>query len=391
MELCGTSGVKLLRLAVAALAAGVTVGCGRAAPRVAAPPPAPPPPPEVSEVDLRSYRPNEAGAVMVIMYHHISAKKPNTDMNRTPEQFRKDLQDLYDRGYRPVTMREFAENKMDLPAGKSPVVLTFDDSYLTQFRYLDPGGLELDPDCAVGIMESFAQAHPDWKARATFFVLEGAANPPAFYQRGLTAQKFAYLIENGYEIGCHSLTHANFRRLSADAIQRQIGGAIRAIHEQAPNAEVTSLAIPYGNAPRDAKGKAACVAGAADGQDYRMSAVVMAAWRPTMATIGKVSAKPVFQGEMAAGDPKHIERILPDPRKAKQAGTLEYYLKYFDENPGMRYVSDGNPRVAAVPQGVASMVDEAKVTALGRRLQTYTLSARTIREPGAAAPSSGGR
>jgi hypothetical protein len=110
-----------------------------------------------------------------------------------------------------------------------------------------------------------------------------------------------------------------------------------------------------------------------------------------MATIGKVAGKPVLEGAMAVGDPMHIERILPDPRHASQAGTLEYYLKYFDQNPGLRYVSDGNPGVTAVPQGVASMVDEGKVAALGRRLQSYSFSARAPRAPSATGSAQTGR
>lgn len=365
---------SLLSILALVIAAG---GCGRKEPvKPPAAPEPPPPPPQVSEIDLRSYKPNEAGAVMVLMYHHVDAKRRNDAMNRTPEQFRKDLQDLYDKGYRPVTVSEFAENRMDIPVGKTPVVITFDDSYISQFRYTDAAGSEIDPDCAVGIMEEFSRGRPDWKPKATFFVLHGAKNPPAFYQYGLTAQKFAHLIENGSEIGCHSLTHANFRRLSADGIKREVAGAIKAIREQAPDAKVTALAIPYGNVPKAEAARKACIEGSADGIDYKMSAVLLAAWRPTMATIGKVESHAPFAGQMASGDPYRIERVLPDPRQASEAGTLEYYLKYFDENPGMRYVDDGNPGVMAVPQGFASLVDEAKVAALGKRLQVYSLAAK---------------
>mgnify|MGYP005849679131 CR=1 FL=1 len=341
------------------------------------PPPKPEPPPQVSDIDLRSYRPNEAGAVMVIMYHRIEAGKPNNDMNRTPEQFRSDLEDLYAEGYRPVTLREFAENTMDVPAGKTPVVITFDDSYLSQFRYLDQAGAEIDPQCAVGIMEDFARAHPDWKPKATFFILHGGNNPPAFYQEGLTEMKFAHLLEIGCEIASHSLTHRNFRRLSASEIEADIAGSIRMIRELAPNAEVTSLAIPYGNIPRNKAALAACQRGSAHGINYNLTAVALAAWRPTLSPITVVGKKAPFAGQVAPGDMTRIERVLPNPRQATKAGTLEYYLKYFKENPGMRYVSDGNPRVVAVPRGSKSLVDEAKVLAQGKRLQVYSLTPAT--------------
>lgn len=373
---------RLLYLAcVLAVTALSLAGCKREAAKPA-PPPKPEPPPQVSELDLRSYRPNEAGAVMVIMYHRIEANRKNDDMNRTPEQFRQDLKDLYDRGYRAVTLREFAENRMDVPAGKTPVVITFDDSYLSQFRYLDPAGGEIDPDCAVGIMEEFSRAHPDWKPKATFFILHGAGNPPAFYQEGLTETKFAHLLEIGCEIASHSLTHRNFRRMSASEIEKDIAGSVRQIKELAPNAEVTSLAIPYGNIPKSKEALAACASGSADGVDYRMTAVVLAAWRPTLSPITKVGKKAPFAGQVASGDMTRIERVLPHPGKASLAGTLEYYLKFFDDNPNMRYVSDGNPKVVAVPRGSASLVDEEKVTAQGKLLQIYTLETKPVSSAG---------
>lgn len=373
-------------LAAAAFCACVLTGCQKqqAQPTKPAPKPVarPEPPKAISEIDLRSYKPNEAGAVMVIMYHHIDPNKPDGDMNRKPDTFRKDLETLYQKGYRPVTLREFAENRMDIPPGKTPVVLTFDDSYLTQFRYLDAAGSEIDPDCAVGILEEFSRKHPDWKPKATFFVLHGGKNPPAFYQNGLTAQKFAHLVEIGCEIGSHSLNHANFRRLKPAQIMQEIAGSIQAIQAECPDAQVTSLAIPYGKVPSDPESLKACREGSANGLSYRMSAIVMASWRPTLAPMGKPDLKTPFAGQVAAGNPFHIERILPHPKKAHMAGTLEYYLKFFDDNPVMRYVSDGNPRVAAVPQGMASMVDEKAVTAMGKRLQVYSLASKSVAAKG---------
>jgi peptidoglycan/xylan/chitin deacetylase (PgdA/CDA1 family) len=358
-----------------ALAVLTMAGCRRGAqPRPA--PPKPVPPPQVSEIDLRSYKPNEVGAVMVVMYHRIDKGRPNNAMNRTPEQFRQDLQDLYDRGYRAVTLREFAENRMDVPAGRTPVVITFDDSYRSQFSYTDPAGEQIDPDCAVGIMESFSGEHPDWKPKATFFILHGGKNPPAFYQEGMTEAKFAHLLEIGCEIASHTLTHRNFRRLSPAAIREDVGASVKQIRELAPNAEVTSLAIPYGNMPRSGEAKDACASGSGGGADYSMTAVALAAWRPTLSPVAKVGRKAPFAGQIAPGDMRQIERIEPNAGKADRAGTLEYYLKFFDDNPGLRYVSDGNPTVVAVPRGAASMVDEAKVKAQGKRLQVYSLTSK---------------
>src|SRR5687768_7222887 len=94
-------------LSLFAVAALSVAGCNKQEePKVVAPP-KPVGPPQISADVLEKERPNEAGAVMVVMYHRIKADEPESDLNRRPETFRKDLQTLYDKGYRPVTAAEY--------------------------------------------------------------------------------------------------------------------------------------------------------------------------------------------------------------------------------------------------------------------------------------------
>ena len=76
------------------LFAVIAPGCGRRA-QTAALPPKPKPKPEISEIDLKSYKPNEAGSIMIPMFHRFNAKEKPSDLNRTPDEFRKDLENLY--------------------------------------------------------------------------------------------------------------------------------------------------------------------------------------------------------------------------------------------------------------------------------------------------------
>ena len=76
------------------------------------------------DIDL-SVKPNEAGQIMILMYHNIST--PEAEWVRTPENFRKDLQALYDAGYLPISLTDYVNGNINTPAGKSPYVLTFDD------------------------------------------------------------------------------------------------------------------------------------------------------------------------------------------------------------------------------------------------------------------------
>src|SRR3981081_1651306 len=133
--------------------------------------------------------PNEMGRIMVLEYHLI------TDHNGVYAgergQFRKDLELLYNRGYRPVNMSDVLDKKLNLPRGLSPVVLVFDDASPEQFRYINNNGkLEIDPQRGVGIWLDFKKTHPDWDNKAVFCLLSGASAGHNFFgDRGVQGQK----------------------------------------------------------------------------------------------------------------------------------------------------------------------------------------------------------
>jgi peptidoglycan/xylan/chitin deacetylase (PgdA/CDA1 family) len=364
---------------VAALVATTFIaGCNKPEEPKAVAPPKPVGPPQISADVLEKERPNEAGAVMVIMYHRIAANEPDSDLNRRPETFRKDLQTLYDKGYRPVTAAEYVENKIDIPAGKTPVVLTFDDALPTQFHIKnDANGKQvIDKDCAVGIMQKFSEANPDWKTKATFFVLpKEGKNSDTFGQAESVQEKLSFLLDKGYEIANHSATHANMRGMNADEVKKELATAVRGMKalagadaDKAPFMQ--TLALPYGKLPRNDAARDALIKGESGGTAYEHKGVFLAAWRPTLSAITKKEAD-VAQGSMCVFDPARLERVTPNAKGNSEPGTLEYWIKYFDKNPQLRYISDGDPTIAAVPASHEKAVDASKVKSLGQTLQIY--------------------
>jgi hypothetical protein len=342
---------------------------------------------------------------MIVMYHKFDPKIPssNAKLNRTPDDFRKDLEELYKRNYRPVTVSEFVDNRMDVPPGKTPIVLSFDDSVPTQFKIVSgsQGQPTIDRDCAVGIMETFHKTHSDWPTKGTFFVLpeatkRGALTPAPFGDPATSAEKLDYLIKNGYEIQNHSSTHPQFNHLSADKIQEEIGFAAHSIKQINPKASMDILALPYGTLPKKSNMKY-LFDGTGGGANYHIKAVVRAAWRPVASPVTIAGRKNT--GNIAAFDIDHIERVTPGPDLASKPGSFEYWLKWFDENPSQRYISDGNPNVVAVPAGLKSLVDLAAVKKQGKTAQLYRLgggasggglSVEGGGASSAAAPSTGG-
>ena len=358
-------------LPLAALPLFALAGCPKK--EAPAPPPKPPEPPKVSEEVIQKHRPNEAGAVMVIMYHRILGDQKDSDLNRRPETFRQDLETLRKKNYYPVNAIDLVNNTMDVPAGKTPVVITFDDALPSQFRVIQRDGQpKIDPDCAVGIMEDFNKKYPDWPMRATFFVLpKEGRNAEPFGQAEYITDKFDYLVNKGYEVANHTSTHTSMRGMAHDKIQWELGNAKKKITEINSKAQMETLALPYGQIPRDDAAKKLLVSGSNEGTSYENKAVFLAAWRPIMSPLTKPDKKFAQGGSIALFTPGELERVTPDASKPNTPGTLEYWLKYFDKSPSLRYVSDGVKEIAAVPDSLKESVDEARAKTQGVTLKFY--------------------
>jgi hypothetical protein len=185
---------------------------------------------------------NTKGRVFVVEYHHIQAKKG--DMYRSPKEFRQDLERLYKLGFRPCTVSQYLDDKMDMPPGATPAVFTFDDSNPSQLQ-LRPDG-SVDPNCGVGIWMDFAKEHPDFPVRATFYVL-----PDVMWgQPKMLDKKLAVLKELGCEMGSHTVTHPILRKLSDEKVKEEFAGAIDHL-EKLGVPQPVSLALPFGVSPKN--------------------------------------------------------------------------------------------------------------------------------------------
>ena len=272
--------------------------------------------------------PNEAGRVMILEYHKIDY--PEERWTRTPENFRRDLETLYARGYRLVGLGDLLDGRIDLPAGTTPVVLTFDDSSPGQFRYLETDGtLEIDPKSAVGILEAFAREHPDFGRAAVFFVLP-AANPPnrLFNQPAHSGRKLQFLASRGYEIGNHTLWHANLGKYDETIVRGQIASAQEWIQRHVPDYKIRALALPHGVYPKDVSW---ALSGSVKGVTYSHDAIL------------QVSGGPAPSPFSRDWDAVRLPRIQALEEE------LRHWLVYFERNPGERFVSDGDPSVVTVP------------------------------------------
>ena len=275
-----------------------------------------------------SLAPNELGRVMILEYHKIDY--PEERWTRTPENFRRDLETLYARGYRLIALGDLLDGRIALPAGTTPVILTFDDSSPGQFRYVEENtAVEIDPKSAVGILEAFAREHPDFGHAAVFFVLP-AADPPnrLFNQPAYAGKKLQFLASHGYEIGNHTLWHANLGKYDEATVRAQIAGAQQWIQRHVPAYKPRALALPHGVYPKDVSWARS---GSSKGVMYSHDAIL------------QVSGGPAPSPFARAFDPLRLPRI-----QALES-ELRHWLGYFERHPGDRFVSDGDPAAVTVP------------------------------------------
>lgn len=196
--------------------------------------------PKVPPKRVSNRPPNVNGSVFIAEYHHIREGK--TTMERSPTRFRKDLERLYRLGFRPINVTEYLSGEFDLPPGASPVILSFDDAHQSQVRFRADGAL--DPNCGLGILVSFAKEHPDFPAKATFFVL-----PQLWGQPEYRTKKIELIKSFGGEVANHTMTHPNLAKLSDEQVKKEIGGSFTLLRPFKANPEY--LALPLGVSPKN--------------------------------------------------------------------------------------------------------------------------------------------
>lgn len=301
-------------------------------------------PSPLTDEELLNMEVNELGGVPIIMYHDIGDREGY--LVRSRENFREDLQRFYDLGYCLIPLSDYLTGDIRLPAGKSPLVITFDDGRPSQLKLIEADvslvsshadGLQLDgsgdaqtshrqigadPDCAVGILLDFSRKHPGFGHAATFFV-----NYPRVFGTETRAREYMrYLLDNGMEIGNHTGSHRNLASASPDEVIEEIGSLAKGIHV-ALDYETLSLALPYGNYP---KSKRYLLSGWWNDVYYRNLGVLLAGAEPAPSPFS-----PKF-------NPLAVPRIHGSDEE------LDKWLYCLERYPERRYTSDGRSDTVAV-------------------------------------------
>jgi peptidoglycan/xylan/chitin deacetylase (PgdA/CDA1 family) len=177
-----------------------------------------------------------ATEVPILMYHSIADDgPPELDRHRVcPRVFREHLRFLRRNGYHSVSLGEWARSiaNGEALAGR-PVIITFDDGY----------------------RNFIANALPLLEAadfRATIFIVAGKVGGVADWDTTswpplplMDWDDLRELTRRGFEIGCHTTSHADLRVSSDEEILRDSREA-RAMLQEQLHLDVGSIALPWG-------------------------------------------------------------------------------------------------------------------------------------------------
>ena len=284
---------------------------------------------QVFDERLRNYQMykdgiDESGKIMFVMYHRV--RDDHGYYSRGIEDFKSDLEKMYSQGYHLISLQSYLNNSFEVPYGRTPIILTFDDGDISNFRFITKDNqIIIDPDCVVGILDNFYDAHPEFGRHAVFYVNKD--NP--FGQPQYLGEKIEYLITNGYEIGNHTTHHASLKTLNKLEIEHAIGENVAYFSTLNENLTLDSLSLPFGERPSDETLIESVFSGYYEDVSYSNRIAFLVGWRPE---------KPLYDFE---NSPRFLNRV----QSGDGIYQLGYWLDYFIENPEEKFISDGDSGV----------------------------------------------
>jgi hypothetical protein len=291
----------------------------------------------VARIDPAEVGADELGQVPVLMYHQLK-EDGGSEWDMSPEEFRAELELLFDAGYVPIRAIDLARGQIDIPAGARPVVLTFDDSTRSQARLDDDG--EIADDTKIGILIDVAERYEDVEPIASIYVITSSL----FGGGSDDEDILRALADLGMELGNHSHTHQVLRGLSADGVQEELATNVDVVTSIVPDAEVATLSLPLGMFPDDDE---LAVRGEWGGTSYEHEGVLLVGYNP---------APSPFHVEF---DASAIPRIQTHPDPEFQFGSA-WWFEQLERGEGTRpYVSDGDPDTISFPEERADELDPA--------------------------------
>jgi len=168
---------------------------------------------------------SHAAAIPILMYHVIARYRgqPNPQLYVAPSMFAAQMRYLARHGYHVITLEEAYDYWHGAPLPTKPVVVSFDDGFRNQYTKAMP----------------ILRSH-NWAGTLNLVIshlFEG--------NYGLRPPLVRTMINRGWEIDSHSMTHANLTGLPHQALRFQAAGSRRYLHRHFSVA-VRAFCYPFG-------------------------------------------------------------------------------------------------------------------------------------------------
>ncbi|MDO5718630.1 MAG: cell wall-binding repeat-containing protein [Tissierellia bacterium] len=260
---------------------------------------------------------NHEGKIMALIYHDIDDY--NDRYHRTPGAFKADIINLYNKGYLPISLKDYYTNNINIEEGYTPYIITLDDGTESKIK-LDESG-NLTGKCAFSILREMEEKLPNFKAKATFFVNREIP----FGQDEFAAKKINMIIDAGMHIGNHTVNHVNLEK-NPELIEKEIALQKKNLEKyMETDYIVDTFAIPYSIVFEDKSEYDRIREGEFEGIKYKNVLIAGGVARPA-------ASPDIFDAK------KHILPRIPVARTKVNGRGLYDYLDYFDKNPKERYV-----------------------------------------------------
>ncbi|NOU92180.1 polysaccharide deacetylase family protein [Paenibacillus sp. LMG 31456] len=137
-------------------------------------------------------KPDKPARIPVLNYHSITVD-PGNPATITPEKFAAQMQYLSEKGYNPLTLKQFSDMIEGIDKGPdNPILLTFDDGYADNYEHAMP------------ILKKLG-------FHATLFMSPGMVEDGYF----LNWDQVKEMHEAGWDIQPHGMTHPHLPTISA--------------------------------------------------------------------------------------------------------------------------------------------------------------------------------
>ena len=174
---------------------------------------------------VKIYYPAGEVRIPILLYHHVADLEKTNRYSVSPQDFERQISSLRSWGYTAISLAQrvqTSEQGSALPL--RPVVITFDDGYRDVYQN------------ALPIMERYGYT-------GTVFVIVKQIGVGGY----MNTKHLIDLVSRGWEVGSHSQTHSNLRKIKSRLVEDEIFNSRLALVELL-STPVLSFSYPYGSA-----------------------------------------------------------------------------------------------------------------------------------------------